>query len=118
MQEPRVMGPGFQARVYALVQLVPAGRVATYGDIATLLGAPRVARQVGWALAALTDPEVPWHRIINAKGSISFKGDTPRAHEQRLRLQAEGVVFSPDGRVDLRALRWRPSPEPASDGVS
>lgn len=102
----RVVRPGFHARVYAAVRQVPAGRVATYGDIATVLGSPRVARHVGWALAALKDPEVPWHRIINAEGRISFRGDTPRAILQRARLEAEGVVFDERGRVDLKALRY------------
>ena len=104
--EPRVVSEGFHERVYARVREVPAGRVTTYGDVASALGSPRVARHVGWALAALRDADVPWHRVINAKGMISFKGDTPRAELQRHRLEAEGVRFDARGRVELSRLRW------------
>jgi methylated-DNA-protein-cysteine methyltransferase-like protein len=104
--EPRVVGPGFHAKVYALVRKVPRGRVATYGQIATLLGSPRVARQVGWAMAALTEERVPWHRVINAQGGISSRGDVRRAQEQRERLEAEGVRFEANGTVDLDRYRW------------
>lgn len=106
----RVVTEGFHARVYAVVKQVPPGRVTTYGDVATVLGSPRVARHVGWALAALPPErvdDVPWHRVINAKGMISARGDTARASEQQRRLEAEGVTFDERGRVDLAALRWR-----------
>lgn len=106
----RVVTEGFHARVYALVRRVPPGRVTTYGDVAAALGSPRVARHVGWALAALSrsqERDVPWHRVINAKGTISHRGDTWRAEAQRARLEEEGVAFDEKGRVDLRRLRWR-----------
>ena len=108
--EERIVGPGFHARVYDIVRRVPAGRVTTYGDVATLLGSPRVARHVGWALAALREGhgDVPWHRVINSRGGISARGQVWRATDQHLRLVAEGIVFDDAGRVDLRALRWRP----------
>jgi methylated-DNA-protein-cysteine methyltransferase-like protein len=112
--EPRIVGPGFRARVYALVHRVPGGQVTTYGDVATLLGSPRVARQVGWALAALPpDTDVPWHRVINAQGRVSHRGDTIRATEQYRRLEGEGVHFSETGICDLHRLRWE-HPEPRS----
>jgi len=106
--EERVVKPGFHARVFEVVREVPAGYVTTYGHVATLLGSPRVARHVGWALAGAsnaTEP-VPWHRVINSRGTISHKGDTLRAEEQRRRLEAEGVVFDARGRVDLKAYGW------------
>ena len=105
----KVVGPGFHVRVYARVVEIPFGRVATYGDIATLLGSPNVARHVGWALAALghRENEVPWHRVINAQGRISFKGQVERADLQRVLLEAEGVVFDRRDRVDLKQFRWR-----------
>ena len=106
METNRVLQPGFNAQVYALVGQVPSGQVTTYGDVAGLLGARRVARHVGFALAALTDPEVPWHRVINAQGRVSFKGDPVRAGEQRRRLEAEGVVFDATERVNLSKFRW------------
>lgn len=106
--DERVVSLGFHARVYAVVRSIPAGRVSTYGDVATRLGTPRVARHVGWALAALREDDVPWHRVINARGTISFRGDTPRAVLQRALLEAEGIPFDVRGRVDLRAFRHRP----------
>ena len=102
----RVGSAGFRDRVAARVRRVPAGRVTTYGDVAAALGSPRVARHVGWALAALPeDDPTPWHRVINARGTISFRGDTPRAVLQRALLEREGIVFDAAGRVDLGAVR-------------
>jgi methylated-DNA-protein-cysteine methyltransferase-like protein len=118
--DDRVVRPGFHARVYEVVKRVPAGRVTTYGDVAAILGSPRVARHVGWALAALHDDEVPWHRVLNAKGTISVppgglrpsseghRGDTARCVLQQSLLEREGIVFDERGRIDLRAYRWRP----------
>lgn len=109
-ERDRVVTAGFHERVYAVVACVPAGRVTTYGDVATVLGSPQVARHVGWALAALPFDRVdavPWHRVINAMGTISFRGDTDRGENQRRRLEAEGVTFDARGRVDLKRLRWR-----------
>ncbi len=102
----RVVTPGFHQRVYAVVRTVPAGFVTTYGDVASVLGSPNVARHVGWALAALKDDDVPWHRVINARGRISFRGDTGRGQLQQQRLEDEGIVFSDTGRVDLSRFRW------------
>jgi len=102
----------FKARVYAAVCAVPAGNVATYGDIGTVMGSPRLARQVGWALSSLAPQghpdhqRVPWHRIINAQGTISFRGDITRAEQQLQRLEAEGVFFNEQGHCDLQRHRW------------
>ena len=97
----------FHGRVFAATRLVPAGRVTTYGDVGSVLGGPRLARQVGWALAALPpDTDVPWHRVINAQASISHRGDLARANEQLRRLEDEGVLFDAAGRCALTALRW------------
>ncbi len=102
----------FHDRVFAAVCSVPSGHVATYGDIGTVMGSPRLARQVGWALSSLTPrdhpshKDVPWHRIINAKGAISFRGDLTRAEEQLHRLEDEGVIFDDYGCCDLQRHRW------------
>ena len=107
--EKKVVGPGFHAQVYAIVRQVPRGHVTTYGDIATILGSPRVARHVGWALAGLGEAaaEVPWHRVINSRGTISYKGDTLRAMQQEAMLLAEGVALDERGKVRaFAALRW------------
>jgi methylated-DNA-protein-cysteine methyltransferase-like protein len=112
--EPRVIGPGFHGQVYAVVREVPAGRVTTYGDVATILGSPRVARQVGWALAALrnADPDdVPWHRVINAQGMISARGDFVRGTMQENLLAAEGIHLDDRGKVvGFAKARWRFAP--------
>ena len=114
--EPRIVGPGFYAQVYEVVRRVPRGKVTTYGDVGTVLGSPRGARQVGYALAALNEPDVPWHRVINAQGAISFRGDEVRATLQRKLLLAEGVRFDAAGRLDLARFRYdhaRPRPRRA-----
>lgn len=103
-----MVSPGFNERVYRLVRKVPPGHVTTYGQIATLLGSPRVARHVGFAMAACLGARkpVPWHRVINSQGRISHRGDVARAEEQRERLQAEGIVFDERERIDLRRFKW------------
>lgn len=114
----RVVSEGFHRRVEAVVRLVPAGSVTTYGDVAAALGSPRVARHVGWALAALRDPTVPWHRVINAQGAISFKGDLERAEQQRQRLSDEGVVFNARGMVALAPIRHRFDAEQVAEALA
>jgi methylated-DNA-protein-cysteine methyltransferase-like protein len=97
----------FFDRVYAVVRLIPCGKVATYGQIAGYLGHPRGARTVGWALNALqSGTDVPWQRVINSKGRISLAGTGSGASLQRKLLEKEGVVFGPDGRVDLSIHAW------------
>lgn len=88
-------GARFFQRVYALVREIPRGRVATYGQLAALLGVPRGARAVGWALRALHGTpaaQVPWHRVVGASGRISLP-DFRGGRLQRRRLRAEGVCF-------------------------
>lgn len=95
------------ARVYAAVVRIPPGRVATYGQIARLAGLGRLARQVGYALHALPEGnEVPWHRVVNARGEISLRAQAGAELTQRLRLEAEGVIFEADGRISLARYRW------------
>jgi len=94
-----------------MVRQVPTGRVATYGQIAALAGRPRHARQVGYALFALRGEQaedVPWHRVINAKGEISQRSDTGPEGLQRAMLEAEEVEFDLAGRINLRRYRWDP----------
>ena len=100
----------FSDRVYWLVCQVPRGKVATYGQIATCAGSPRAARAVGNLMrrSLKNGRDVPWHRIINARGAISSKGDTERAELQRRLLEAEGIEFDESGRCDLDDVRWQP----------
>lgn len=96
----------FRQRVYDLVKRIPRGRVLAYGDVATAIGSPGAARQVGWALAALRgDHGVPWQRVILSTGAIAFKGDPVRGPLQRRLLEDEGVVFHGD-RAPMKEFRW------------
>ncbi|MEO0478587.1 MAG: MGMT family protein [Planctomycetota bacterium] len=107
--EERVTGPGFHERVYDAVRRIPAGRVSTYGDVARALGSVRVARHVGWALAAPTDAEVPWHRVVKSDGKVAFPRDDDRGRRQRVALCEEGVEVRDNGRVErFNALRVEP----------
>lgn len=90
--------------MYAVVRLIPKGRVITYGAIATILGEPGKAREVGWAMASCPEG-LPYQRVINARGEISPGGD---AHRRKKALEADGVVFLQDGRVDLERYLWLP----------
>lgn len=103
------MEPRTYARIYKVVRRIPKGRVATYGQVATLAGLGGHARQVGYALSALPeDSTVPWHRVINARGEISVREEPGCDLAQRRALEAEGVEFSAGGRVSLERHRWRP----------
>ena len=96
--------PSFFERVWAVVARVPRGRAISYGAIAALLGDPRAARQVGWAMRRCPDA-LPWQRVVRADGSIAG-GDY--ASLRRAMLESEGVPFLPDGRVDLARCGWVP----------
>lgn len=92
-------GPSFTERVYTVVHGIPAGRVATYGQIAEMAGRPRAARQVGYAMHRCP-ANLPWHRVVNAQGRLSLPADSSSGLAQRRLLEAEGVVFI-GGRIDL-----------------
>lgn len=97
-------------RIYDLVSRIPRGRVSTYGEVARLAGLSGHARQVGYALAALpAGAAVPWQRVVNARGRISFPEGSELAELQRGLLEAEGVRFGADGRLDLARFAWRPA---------
>ena len=96
--------------IYAVVRRIPRGRVASYGQVATLAGLPGHARLVGYALHALPDfSTLPWHRVVSAEGRISLmRSPTGAGTTQRLRLEREGVRFDARGRVVLERHAWRP----------
>jgi len=104
----------YKIKVWEMVRQVPQGKVATYGQIAALVGPPEGMseqdyrafgpRWVGGAMAACPD-DVPWQRIINAQGKISLRGGS-EVHQREL-LEAEGVVFDERERVDLKRYGWK-----------
>ena len=96
-------------RIYAVVRRIPRGRVATYGQVAALAGLGNHARQVGYALHALTtERAVPWHRVVNARGQISPRAELGGDLIQRQLLEREGVNFDSADRLELGRYRWRP----------
>jgi methylated-DNA-protein-cysteine methyltransferase-like protein len=100
-------------RIYDLVRQIPAGQVATYGQIAQLAGLAGHARQVGYALHALPDSStVPWHRVVNATGRISLRATPGAELVQQQLLAREGVEVNARGRVPLERLRWTPRRRP------
>ena len=99
--------------ILEVVRRIPRGRVATYGQIATLAGLPRQPRLVGYALHALpSHTTVPWHRVINARGMVSVRSDGTASLSQRLLLEREGVHFDGRGRVSLERHQWKPARRP------
>lgn len=95
------------ARLYALIEEIPAGQVATYGQLGRLVGLG--PRQVGHALAVLTGAQarrVPWHRVVNSQGRISLRGEGGGEALQAKRLRREKVAFSASGRIDLKRFQW------------
>jgi len=97
-------------RIYEIVGKIPPGKVATYGQIAKIVGRC-TARMVGYAMAALPPGgRVPWQRVINHKGEISTRSRGDGALRQRRLLQKEGIRFDSKGRVNLGKARW-PGPE-------
>lgn len=103
---PAESEPSSYQRIYRVVAKIPRGRVATYGQVAELAGLPRAARQVGYALAALHDQKLPWHRVLNAAGEVSARSEPQFEGLQRAMLEREGVKFDARGRVSLARYRW------------
>ncbi len=99
-------GKTFQ-KVYEIVRQIPKGKVTTYGQIACLIGNPRLSRAVGYALHINPEPGViPCHRVVNRFGGLSEAFAFGGENQQRILLESEGVVFLPDGRVDLQSHFW------------
>ena len=94
------MNPFFE-QVYAVVAQIPYGKVMSYGQIALILGHPRAARQVGWAMRCCPD-HLPWQRVVLANGMVA---GGMHAHLRKELLESEGVAFLPDGRVDMISAR-------------
>ena len=97
----------YTQRVVEAIKSIPKGRVATYGQLAATAGNPRGARQVVRVLHTLWEKErLPWHRVVNAKGTISLTG--AGFDEQKALLEAESIVVDSRGAIDLKKYQWRP----------
>ncbi|MBT3240282.1 MAG: cysteine methyltransferase [Chloroflexi bacterium] len=101
----------FFEQVYAVIRLIPKGKVTSYGRIANMLDAPRGSRAVGYALRALkykrNDPDyegIPWQRVVNVQGEISLPGIGKQMQVEL--LEEDGVKFSSKGRIDLKQYLW------------
>ena len=92
----------FFEQVYIVVGKIPCGKVVSYGQIARMLGHPRGAREVGWAMRCCPD-ELPWQRVVKMDGSIT---GGEYAEMRRALLESEGVEFLLDGRVDMALCCW------------
>ncbi|WP_186672753.1 MGMT family protein [Sporosarcina sp. BP05] len=94
----------FTERAIRIIQGIPAGHVMTYGQVAAAAGSPRGARQVVRLLHSMSKKYgLPWHRIINAQGEITFTNG-----DQRELLEMEGIIFKENGKIDLTVYRWFP----------
>ncbi len=102
----------FQLRIYKVVRMIPRGNVATYGQVALIAGYPRAARACGSALRQEVGSDLPWHRVINAQGRVSPRGDVVRPQLQRSLLEEEGVRFSRAGVCKLKLYQWEGPEEP------
>jgi methylated-DNA-protein-cysteine methyltransferase-like protein len=96
-----------QQRIYDVTRQIPYGKVATYGQIAQIAGGC-TARMVGYAMAAVKKDDIPWHRVINAKGKISPHGFGLGSAVQRQRLEDEGIEFDAMERISFKKFGWLP----------
>lgn len=109
----------FSNQVIKIIKRIPSGRIATYGQVAELAGKPHGARGVAWILHSSSSLYgLPWHRVLNSKGRISFPVDSILYQKQLRLLKREGVEFSSDQRLDLRKYQWARKPKPKKAKVS
>lgn len=111
----------FANRVFAVVRRIPAGKVATYGQVGRMIGAPRAARYVGYALHGNPEPGsepgcIPCHRVVFKDGRMATGFAFGGPDEQRKMLAAEGVAFDEEGRVLMDVFQWDGHPEGATAG--
>ena len=100
------MNPTLYQQIHEIIRLIPSGKVATYGQIAEIVGGC-TARMVGYAASSIPlDSDIPWQRVINYKGGISLRSSGSDELLQQKLLEAEGVKFDQSGRTDLEHYRW------------
>jgi methylated-DNA-protein-cysteine methyltransferase-like protein len=101
----------FTKKVMQQIHRIPKGKVATYKQIATLAGKPQGSRGVSWILhSCSTTYKLPWHRVLNSQGRISFDRKSSNFRQQKKRLEAEGVSITADGELDLTRFQWKKQP--------
>ena len=93
-------------KIWQVIHNIPEGKVLSYGEVARLAGLPGYGRYVGYVLKNLpAGTKLPWHRVVNAQGRLSFPSDSRQYQFQKSRLEAEGIVFV-SGRFSLRVYGW------------
>jgi len=109
----------FSKQVMSFIKKVPKGKVATYGQIAKLAGKPQGSRGVAWILNSSSEAhDLPWHRIINSKGQISFPKASSSYRKQKALLEKEGVQFDKSGQIDMKVFQWKKEPAKAKLGTN
>jgi methylated-DNA-protein-cysteine methyltransferase related protein len=98
----------YRERVYNIVSQIPAGKVMTYGQIALILGNGYTARTVGYVMHGADSENVPWQRVINSQGKCSTGRLTIPLNLQQELLETEGIIFTEQGKCDLRKFQWFP----------
>ena len=93
-------------QVFSIVEKIPFGKVASYGQIAKMLGKPRGAREVGWAMRHCPEG-LPWHRVVRTDGTVACPGNSDIGGMRQALLMEEGVLTA-DGRIDMAAFQWVP----------
>ena len=101
----------FAAQVIKMIRQIPLGRVATYGQIAQLAGRPSGSRGVVWILHSCSESHaLPWHRVLNSKGLISFPEGSAHFKKQKALLRNESIQFKTNNGLDLETYRWKKKP--------
>ena len=108
---PVVEISAFTKKVLQNIAQIPKGKVATYKQIATLSGKPQGSRGVAWILHSCTTTyKLPWHRVLNSQGRISFEKNSHNFRQQKRKLETEGVSLNSEGHLDLKKFQWKKRP--------
>lgn len=98
----------FSLKVIKAIQSIPKGKVATYGQIARIAGKEHASRGVSWILHSCSKThKLPWQRVLNSKGQISFSVMTRNHVRQKNLLKAEGIIFAENGQIDMTKFQWK-----------
>lgn len=107
----------FTKKVMEMINKIPKGKVATYKQIAELAGKPQGSRGVAWILhSCSTTYKLPWHRVLNSQGKISFDIQSHNFRQQKKRLESEGVIFIGQGQLSLTKFQWKKWPPKKKSG--